>query len=113
MDSRIEEPEMVEFYAYARGETMEEAFNVALDRNREIHGDSGKTGTLADKDSCVYIMMTLSHQEAEAHAGRLMDSSDPRVSREDSPAGAIRIMDDPENGKRWLFFGKAVYEPRG
>lgn len=104
--------ERVDFLTVATGSTMEEAFTEALREARQHHGSGPHTGTIADKSYCTYIMFVRSPIEAQAHAERLLDAGDERVG-EWGPAGAIEIQEDPENGKRWLFFGRSMYAPEG
>lgn len=102
--------EVVDFFSMGTGENIREAFNSVKRRAVEINGSKPNTGSVADKQSYVFIMKTISVQEAHAWACRLLDEKDPRVSHEDSPAGVIEVQEDPMNRKRWLFFGRALHD---
>ena len=91
------------FFQKGQGQTLEEAFNAAVDYARYMHGHAGYSGTLAEKHDVVLVSDT-PHTvgEAQALADSLIEQRDPRIDDKWGPAGAIRI-----DKTTWLFFGWA------
>jgi hypothetical protein len=66
-----------EFYTRATGKTAEAAFKIAREQAQRIHGHSGHTGTIADKDSFLGVMVPEGKDPIE-YARDLISSDDPR-----------------------------------
>lgn len=88
------------FTTYAKGKTAKEAFNAAVKEAKYDYGNSGYTGTIAEKDSFVeFDLLTGSPPLQEA---RILIMSDPKIRDTWGPAGCFKI-----NEGEYLFFGWA------
>jgi len=90
------------FYTQEEGPTAKAAFSAAVSQARWDHGNSGYTGTVAEKS--VFVLIELPEgREPEEYADELIHTGDPRVDSKWGSAGCIKIP-----GKdKYLFFGWA------
>jgi hypothetical protein len=96
----------VDFMTRAKGKTVRDAFNTAVDEAQYMYGHAGYTGSIAEKDGWVEVsdipeVITPLHN-AQDIANQMINNEDPRINDKWGPAGAIRVGDD-----EWLFFGWA------
>jgi hypothetical protein len=103
------------FYEISRGETAQEAFSVAVQNAQHMHGHSGYTGTIAEKQK--FLMASpkiLPQEEAHTLAKSLIEHTFyPRTTYSEytdrwGAAGCIRISTHiTDKTKTFLFFGWA------
>ena len=89
------------FKTISTGKTAREAFTTATQNARWNCGNSGYTGTIAEKSSFVMINVPAG-KTASDYAEDLMDDGDPRIDDKYGPAGCIALGED-----RFMFFGWA------
>jgi len=80
-----------------------DAFSEAVADARHEYGHGGYTGTLAEKNKCVFISKVKTQKEATDLADKLIDDCDERIDDKWGPAGAIEV----EEPAGFLFFGWA------
>ena len=100
------------FKQTGHGRNARDAFFKAREDAAYEHGHGGYTGTLAEKNDFVEIrdvpgLGSADNEHAakliaHAHADRLLQDDDPRISDKWGPAGCIQI-----SSNTWLFFGWA------
>lgn len=111
----------VVFTTTAYGQTVDEAFESAVEDAEYHNGKDGRTGTIAEKSS--HTVIPASEYESEdkrEYAHQLINECDRRVDSKMGPAGAISLdgTDEAEryreardlqgdDGTLWLFFGWA------
>lgn len=78
------------FYTYGEGKNPKEAFEQAVKDAKEMYGNRGYTGTIAEKDDFVVIDCP-KEMTPSSYANHLIQEDDPRISRNSSPAGCIFI----------------------
>lgn len=91
------------FIVDAKGKTATEAFKAAREAALKAHGDSGYTGTIAEKYG--FVMITVPRAMADKpdeYADLLMYRGDSRIKDKWGPCGCI----DLGQGE-YLFFGWA------
>jgi len=89
------------FMIEASGETASKAFASAVDNARYECGHGGYTGTIAEKDTFVFINCP-NDINPVTYADKLIDEGDRRIDDKWGPAGCISL-----GGNRYLFFGWA------
>lgn len=87
------------FYTKAKGNTAQEAFDAAARDARCEYGNSGHTGTIADKESFVDLGVCPEMLAARDYAELILRKND-EVSDKWGPAGCIKIKDG-----QYMFFG--------
>lgn len=92
-----------EFTVGAKGKTAKEAFNTAVSEARYESGHGGYSGTIAEKDSFVFLGTRPNKKEAYAYAQTLMEDIDSRIEDKWGPAGCVAV----EGTDFFLFFGWA------
>jgi hypothetical protein len=91
------------FYTRARGTDAESAFRNAVEEAQYYHGNAGRTGTIAEKNSFTKIPDDeVGDAEPREYANQLIDEQDHRIRSKRGPAGCIHVEDDV-----YLFFGWA------
>lgn len=96
-----------EFQVISKGSTAKEAFNSAIDDARWAFGNSGYTGSIAEKRSFALIPCPSTNtttKQVLMYSEELMDDDDPRISDKWGPAGCIKLPDKEDS---YLFFGWA------
>jgi hypothetical protein len=89
------------FSATAAGRNAEEAFAAAVKQAQDAYGHAGYTGTIAEKDSFVFVSdVPMAKDAAEALGDKLINDEDERVDDQRGPAGCIPL----DNGT-YYFFG--------
>ena len=88
------------FVTTAKGKTAKEAFNAAVKEAKYNYGNSGYTGTIAEKDSFVEIALPSGVSPIEA--ARSMTISRPDIQDTWGPAGCFKVGTD-----EYMFFGWA------
>jgi len=94
----------------ATGKDVQEAFDNAHNQACYNYGNSGYSGSLAEKDSYIVITPSAEFQDDESKvrfSEHLIDERDERVDDKWGPAGAIRLADNSSGLQVWLFFGWA------
>jgi hypothetical protein len=69
--------------------SIDATFRYAQERMRYNYGHAGYTGTIAEKDSYLFIARCADEKEALALANKMMDEDDARISDKWGPAGAV------------------------
>lgn len=92
-----------QFFNVGKGATAEKAFWAAIEKANYDHGNSGYTGTLAEKSEFVMIGEAANLEHARAMAEKLLADNDDRIEDKWGPAGCIRITGTDE----FYFFGWA------
>lgn len=83
--------------------TAKAAFSNAVQQAQHEYGHGGYTGTIAEKVSDGFVMITVPKGiDPRDHAEQLMANDDPRISDKWGPAGCIKL-----NEETFLFFGWA------
>lgn len=91
------------FADVVEGETARAAFKAATEEARHEHGHGGYTGTIAEKDEFVMILMPAGFSGSPIeYADLLIEEQDERIDDKWGPAGCIDL-----GGGRFLFFGWA------
>lgn len=99
----------LDFYTIATGTDVQTAFTAAREQARWEYGNSGFTGTIAEKHEVTLLdEPKRSEQDAVGRAKELLDGDDPRVSGKYGPASALPITAADGSGA-WLFFGVAAH----
>lgn len=88
------------FMVSSKGETAADAFKAAVQEARYLYGNSGYSGTIAEKNSFVVVGKATTTQKAGKMANKMIDASDPRVDDKWGPAGCIECK-----GGLYVFFG--------
>ena len=102
-----------DFCKFSAASTADDAFKAAVEDAKYNYGNSGYTGTIAEKRSFVLIdwprpvnemEMTRTELRAAAlkFAEELIEKSDSRIDDKWGPAGCIKVFEG-----LWLFFGWA------
>ena len=89
------------FAVTAEGKDAKNAFNKAQEEARYMYGNSGYTGTIAEKPNFIKIVCPADKKPMD-YADELLDSEDPRVDDKWGAAGCIQISKNT-----FLFFGWA------
>ena len=104
------------FWTRASGNTPEKAFYNAQDTARYRHGHEGYTGTIAEKESWMFLDIKERNRGAEEFAAKLLDDDDERVCEKWGPCGCVLISENEERmdlqgavtvTNVYLFFGWA------
>ena len=90
-----------QFIITGKGTTAKEVFQSVVESACYLYGDSGYTGTIAEKLSFIEIQCPKGKTPMDL-AKVLMDNDDSRISDKWGPAGCIKIKDG-----EFLFFGWA------
>jgi hypothetical protein len=88
------------FVTQSKGIDAKDAFANAVREARWENGNSGYTGSIAEKSTFTLIDLPVG-KNAESYADELMTQDDKRVSNKWGPAGCIALKDG------FLFFGRA------
>lgn len=89
------------FYVEVAARSVENAFKKVVKEAKHEHGNSGNTGTIAEKKSFIEIPLPKGCDPQE-YAERLIKEADSRIYNPSGPAGCIHL-----GRTRWLFFGWA------
>ena len=95
------------FLTISYGNTVEQAFNDAVQEAKYEYGHGGYTGTIAEKRSYFSCSKTIfdSKQKAIDYADQLFDDEDHAINNKWGPAGYVQFKDG--NNMGYLFFGWA------
>jgi len=96
-----------EFMCTASGQSVQKAFNAAVEQAQYDYGHAGYTGTIAEKDCFVSIEVP-EGEKPERFANQLLEDCDPRIDDKWGPAGAVQLEPPDKDGNaKYLFFGWA------
>jgi len=79
------------FIHRVEGKSVKTAFNKARKAALKAHGDSGYTGTIAEKDTVIEVKMPEGTENPIRYADTLLD--DPRFDDKWGPAGGFKVGD--------------------
>lgn len=103
-----------QFWIFETGATAMSAFHKAVEKANFDHGNSGYTGTIAEKSEFVMIADAATREHARAMSEKLLEDRDDRIDDKWGPAGCIRIphhsrtMATAKYGEdEFMFFGWA------
>jgi len=96
------------FFHTALGKTAKEAFRMAVKDSEYEYGHRGYTGTIAEKDSFVFVAQKTfpDRDSAMDYADKLIDEGDERIDDKWGPAGCVEFK-NKQGEIEYLFFGWA------
>lgn len=92
----------------ASAKTAKEAFDALVTEARYMDGNSGYSGTIAEKSH--FVMITCPPEvEVRTYINQLFDEEDRRINDKWGPSGCIDAGPDPKDPKSriFVFFGWA------
>jgi hypothetical protein len=102
-----------DFETTNQGRTAQEAFDSAVQQAVEYYGNTGYTGTIAEKDSFVEIEVPIG-RDPSAFARKLMDDNVDEISDKWGPAGCVLLESVPvewcANVREFPFTGTRKWE---
>ena len=91
-----------EFECTGKGTTAQEAFNNATDMARFDYGNSGYTGSIAEKTSFKMITCPEDNDAVNAKVDEVMNDENHWIQNKWGPSGCIKVGEST-----YLFFGWA------